>query len=64
MNYLISLWRRRQRSIDLQVLWPACKDHAQDLDQARVAFAIHAYRDKAWLCLGEDEIRRQINELQ
>ena len=63
MRWLIDLWHERQRAIDLRILWPVCKNLAPDLDHAQAAFAMHAFHDKAWLCLGDDEIRRRINEL-
>ena len=53
----------RQRSIDLEILWPVCKEQAVDLDHARAAFLCHAFHDPAWLRLGEDEIIRRIGEL-
>jgi hypothetical protein len=63
MGWLIDRWRSRQRRIDIDILWPSCRDQAHDLEQARMAFAMHAFHDKAWLCLGENEIMRQIGEL-
>ena len=62
--FLLRWWHARQRAIDLRILWPACRDQTDDLDRARMAFAIHAFHDKAWLCLGDDEIKRQISELR
>jgi hypothetical protein len=63
MRWLIRYWRQRQRSIDLSILWPACKEQAHDLDRAKAAFAWHAFHDPAWLALGEDELKRQIDAL-
>jgi hypothetical protein len=63
MRWLINLWRERQRSIDLRILWPVCKEKAHDLDQAKAAFAMHAFHDPAWLCLGDAEIQRRISGL-
>lgn len=51
-----SWWCARQRRIDLEILWPICRDGANDLDHAKAAFAVHAFNDPAWLELGEDEI--------
>lgn len=43
---------KRQRAIDMQTLWPACKvaclKHNRSMDEAKVAFATHAFSDKAW----------------
>jgi hypothetical protein len=63
VKWLLDWWHNRQRQIDLDILWPVCKQQAPDLDTAKAAFAFHAYRDRAWLCLGEDEIYRRISEL-
>ena len=53
----------RRRQIDLQILWPTCKELAQDIDHAKMAFACHCYNDEAWKPLGEDEIYRRIEAL-
>jgi hypothetical protein len=63
MRRLMNWWRSRQRATDLQILWPSCRDLAQDLDHARAVFAFHAFNDPAWLSLGEDEIVRIIGAL-
>lgn len=48
LKILAPMWRKRQRSIDVSILWPACVDQAADLDHARAAFAVHAFNDSAW----------------
>lgn len=63
IRWLIDRWRERQRAIDIEILWPSCKELVPDLDTAKVAFAYHAFHDKAWLCLGDAEIQRRIDEL-
>lgn len=63
MRWLLNWWHRRQRDIDIRILWPVCKENAHDMDHAKLAFAYHALHDPAWLALGEDEIERQINLL-
>ena len=63
IQWLRDWWHQRQRSVDLQILWPLCKKHADDIDHARAAFALHAFNDEAWVCLGEDEIKRRIDGL-
>jgi hypothetical protein len=57
-------WQRRQRAIDLDMLWPICCAHAPDLDTAKAAFAMHALRDPAWQALGEHEVIRFIDRLE
>ena len=53
----------RRRRLDLQILWPICKQKADTLDHAKKAFAFHCYNDPAWRALGEDEIYRRIEAL-
>lgn len=57
-------WRRRQRQIDLDTLWPICCAHAPDFETAKAVFAIHAMHDPAWLALGETEVLRFIDKLE
>jgi hypothetical protein len=59
-----SWWRARHRQIDLEILWPLCRDGATDLDYAKAAFAVHAFNDPAWLELGEAEIFDLIDGLK
>jgi hypothetical protein len=61
---ILNWWRARQRRLDLEILWPICKDHAPDLDHAKAAFACHAFHDNAWLCLGEDVLLAAIDRLE
>lgn len=61
MRWLKNLWYARMRRIDLQILWPACKSKAKTLDDARAAFAVHAFHDPAWLSLGKDAIYQFID---
>lgn len=56
-------YNHRRRQIDLQILWPACKANSLNLDDAKAAFAVHAFNDYAWLPLGHDEIKRRIDKL-
>jgi hypothetical protein len=63
IRWLVSKWHAKQRAIDIDILWPACKEQAYDLDHARAAFAIHAFQDSAWQSLGEDELIKRIGEL-
>lgn len=63
MRWLSKWWHKRQRDIDVQILWPSCRDNASDIYQARGAFAAHAFNDSAWLELGVPEITRIILEL-
>jgi hypothetical protein len=53
----------RRRKIDIEILWPMCKEQATTLDDARAVFAHHALHDSAWRRLGEAEIVKRIGEL-
>jgi hypothetical protein len=64
IRWLLERWHARQRAIDLDILWPACCEHATDLDHAKAAFARHAFHDPAWMCLGPDEIYQRIDRLE
>jgi hypothetical protein len=64
MRWLMNWWHARQRAIDLATLWPSCRDQTDDIGHAKEAFAMHAFHDRAWLVLGDDEIRRRIEVLR
>jgi hypothetical protein len=64
VDIFLGLWYYRIRSTDLKILWPACKEQAETLDRARVAFAFHAYNDRAWLYLGDAKVNKIISELK
>lgn len=61
---LIKWWHRRQRAIDLAILWPTIRDRASDLNTARLAFAYHAIRDHAWHDFSVDEIVAIVDKLE
>lgn len=60
---IVDWWHERQRNIDLEILWPSCKEQASDLEDAKVAFAMHALNDSAWTCLGHEELVRRLKAL-
>jgi hypothetical protein len=64
MKWLRNLWWARQRSMDMRILWPACKSMACDLDHAKAAFAVHAYNDPAWVRFYEGGLWKVINQLE
>lgn len=63
LKWLLTEWYSHCRNIDLKILWPACRDGTPDLTHARAAFALHAFEDRAWLVLGEEEIKSFIDTL-
>lgn len=64
MRWLRSLWYARLRKIDMDILWPTCRDQAKNLDNARAAFAVHAMNDPAWMFLGEEAACQIIDGLK
>jgi hypothetical protein len=64
MKWLMDFYYRRMRAIDMQILWPACVSHSTSLDEAKAAFAMHAFHDRAWLSLGEPAICDAIDRLK
>lgn len=64
MQWLIGLYYRRLRRLDIKVLWPTIRSRAPDLNTAKAAFAVHASRDPAWLVLGECALRDAIDALE
>lgn len=48
MQHIAKWHRKRQRKIDLRILWPQCKKLANSKDIARRAFYYHAMNDEAW----------------
>jgi len=41
-------WRRRQRAIDLAILWPSCCQQSINIEAARDAFYYHVIIDDTW----------------
>lgn len=64
IRWVIRWWHARQRAIDLEILWPSCRDQAPDLATAQVAFTMHAFNDPAWQELGSDEIILRVGQLK
>ncbi len=64
ITWIRNWWWSIQRNIDMQVLWPACKEQAANLTQARGVFAYHAFQDPAWIeYYGEARLKQVIDEL-
>jgi hypothetical protein len=53
-----------RRQADLDILWPALKEQARTVAQARAAFTAHALQDPAWLALGRDELMVRMEALR
>lgn len=61
MFWIVRWWRKRQREIDLRVLWPALKDAEPDLERAKIGFLLHARIDPAWQGYTDDETLRRLD---
>jgi hypothetical protein len=61
---IVMWWRKRQRNLDMEILWPICLREAGSLDRAKAAFAYHCFHDPAWTSLGEDAIIDFIDRLE
>jgi len=61
---IVAWWYRRQRDMDMQILWPACVANARNIDHARSAFLLHAVNDRAWQSLGAKRMARIIANLE
>lgn len=60
---ILAWWRRRQRKLDVEILWPELKAQASDLAAARTAFVFHAINDSAWVEYDADDLRIFVSEL-
>jgi len=59
------IWWERQRNTDLNILWPACKEQAADIEYAKAMFALHTFKDPAWIeFYGKDELMNFIEKLE
>jgi hypothetical protein len=44
----MKFFHRMNRRTDMDILWPACKEHAESLDHAKAAFFMHITNDTSW----------------
>jgi hypothetical protein len=64
-GFIVKWLHRANRRTDMDILWPACKEHATDLDQAKIAFYFHITNDPAWTDHYDDaELRSFVEDLQ
>lgn len=56
--------QRRQRQIDIEILWPAILEKANDIEHAKTAFISYAVEDPAWCALSRAEFDRAIAALE
>lgn len=64
IKWLMRAWRRRQRSIDIDILWPCCKKATGgDAAKARLMMLQHAFIDEAWSDQSPEEINKIVEGL-
>ena len=56
ISFVRSWWKKRQRKIDLEILWPICLAKTENYNDAEFAFMLHAVNDSAWDDLSTKEI--------
>jgi hypothetical protein len=56
MQWLFRWLHKRQRDLDMKILWPCCIAHAPSLQEARGAFFLHTRLDPAWLELSDEQV--------
>lgn len=64
MSWITRWWRKRQRDIDVQILWPSLVRESADLGRAKAAFAFHAFRDPAWSDMDDEQIMAFVDRLR
>lgn len=57
---LISAHKRR---VDLDILWPSCKQNASSVFAARLAFRAHCLQDPAWMAIPAREVDEIVRQL-
>lgn len=63
MRWLTRYFRKRQRHIDMTILWPVIKEKAETIDKAREAFNYHTTIDSAWSDLTNEQRLKITNAL-
>ena len=48
IQWAMKVWREAQRRTDMTTLWPECKRHARDIEEAKEAFYWYVAQDEAW----------------
>jgi len=57
------IWWKRQRQIDIDILWPACKRCAPTLEDAHKIFMVHAVTQPCWMREYGDKLWHVIQSL-
>lgn len=63
LDWIFNWWRRRQRKVDMEILWPSIRSQSQNLSRAKLAFRMHINMDPAWQDLSDDEIENVMEKL-
>lgn len=60
---IIKWWRRRQRTLDIELLWPSCKQQTKTRLDAEAVFRVHMEMDPAYGDLDECDKLKFLKEL-
>jgi hypothetical protein len=63
-RFILAPINQRNRSIDIDVLWPILRDRAESLDMAKNAFRLHVSVDSAWRHVSPVEIDTIMGKLK
>jgi hypothetical protein len=64
IRWIVGKYYARLRRLDIEVLWPAIKKEALNVDDAKLVFTHHADCDPAWIFLGSKKIDEIIGGLE
>lgn len=64
IKYIMNLWHKRQRDLDIKILWPICKKRTLCLAEAKGIFMVHCFMDPAWNYLDDKTLADYIDELE
>lgn len=65
LTWLRNYFWKRQREIDVRVLWPQLKKAAAgDMEGARLAFMMHAINDPAWVVYYGADLWKEVQALE
>jgi len=48
LDFIGRWWRKNQRRVDMQILWPQFVENSSDIDHAKAGFMLHTSMDSAW----------------
>lgn len=64
MRFIQKWWWKRQRDIDMKILWPAMKDKTASIHAARRVFMMHAAGCPCWTRHYKEELWTHITGIE